>query len=162
MIDFTVLETPHVIVGAVIATKTANPFLALPLAFSSHFILEKIPHWNPHIFKEKEKTGKISPKSIKIIIFDASLALFSGLFLSFRMLPNLTHALTVFFACFFAVLPDIIEIPFYFSKNKKPWLKPIKKWVVFERSIQKHVSFLPGVLTQIIIITISLWWLFSS
>jgi len=52
------LETPHVLAGAVIAAKVQNPFLAIPLAFASHFILEKVPHWNPHINAEMTKFGR--------------------------------------------------------------------------------------------------------
>jgi len=52
-----VLETPHVVVGAAIATKIANPFISLPLAFASHFLLEKVPHWNPHLNTEKKNTA---------------------------------------------------------------------------------------------------------
>ena len=64
------LETPHVIVGAAIATKVVNPALALPLAFGSHFILERVPHWNPHLNTEKNKFGKITVVSTKIVILD--------------------------------------------------------------------------------------------
>jgi hypothetical protein len=55
-----VLETPHVVVGAAIATKVANPALAIPLAFASHFVLEKIPHWNPHLNTELKKFGRLA------------------------------------------------------------------------------------------------------
>lgn len=49
------LETPHVLIGAAIATKVGNPFLAIPLAFASHFVLETVPHWNPHLNTETKK-----------------------------------------------------------------------------------------------------------
>ena len=70
MIILTVLETPHVVVGAAIATKVLHPALAIPLAFGSHFILEKVPHWNPHLNSETEKFGRPTRQSTYIVIAD--------------------------------------------------------------------------------------------
>ncbi|MFH1971517.1 MAG: hypothetical protein ABIJ05_04005, partial [Patescibacteria group bacterium] len=57
------LETPHIIVGAAIASKITNPLLSIPISFVSHFVLEKVPHWNPHLNSETEKYGKPTKKS---------------------------------------------------------------------------------------------------
>lgn len=38
------LYTPHFLAGAVIVKTVANPFLGLPLAFLSHFLLDLMPH----------------------------------------------------------------------------------------------------------------------
>src|SRR3990170_6793978 len=100
MIVLTVLETPHVIVGAAIATKVVHPALAIPLAFASHFVLEKVPHWNPHLNTETEKFGAPTKKSTTIVIIDASIALISGSYFAYQALPNTALALTIFFSCF--------------------------------------------------------------
>jgi len=63
-----VLETPHVVVAAAIAVNVANPALAIPLALGSHFVLEKVPHWNPHLNTELKKFGKVSAQSTNIVI----------------------------------------------------------------------------------------------
>jgi len=73
------LETPHVAVAAAIATKVANPALSLPLALASHFVLDKIPHWNPHTFTETQKLGKPSSKTTRLAFFDSFTALGIGL-----------------------------------------------------------------------------------
>ena len=51
------LETPHVAVGAAIAASIPNPLIAIPLAFASHFALELVPHWNPHLNTELKNTA---------------------------------------------------------------------------------------------------------
>ena len=52
------LLTPHTLVGVAIATNISNPFLAIPLAFISHFLGDKIPHWD---FYSNTKKRKIKP-----------------------------------------------------------------------------------------------------
>ena len=46
------IELPHAVVGAAIAAKVGNPALSLPLALASHFVLDLVPHWNPHLNRD--------------------------------------------------------------------------------------------------------------
>lgn len=151
-----VLETPHVIVGAAIATKVVHPALAIPLAMGSHFILDMIPHWNPHLHHEKIEYGHFSKKSIIIVVTDSTVALLVGSFIAFKALPNTALALTIFFSCFAAVLPDLIEAPYYFLNKKS---KLIEKWIDWQRSIQATAKEKYGFITQILVIVFALWWM---
>jgi len=153
-----VLETPHVAVGAAIAMKVVNPALAIPLAFGSHFILEKIPHWNPHLNTETEKYGKPTKKSTVIVIIDVCTSLALGFFIASKALPNTSHVATILVASFASVLPDVIEGPYFFLGVKN---KFIKKWIVFQKSLQADTSIIPGLLTQAVTITAALWWIFA-
>ena len=152
------LETPHVIVGAAIATKVVHPALAIPLAFGSHFLLEKIPHWNPHLNTETEKYGKPTRRSTQIVILDTTLALAAGFFIASRALPNTAHAVTILTACFVASLPDIVEGPYFFLNMRH---ELIKKWIKFQKSIQLDTDIVPGLLTQVITIVAAFWWIFN-
>ena len=38
--------TAHALVAAAIARAVPNPYLAIPLAITSHFIMDAIPHWD--------------------------------------------------------------------------------------------------------------------
>jgi hypothetical protein len=150
------LETPHVAVGAAIATKVVNPVLAIPLAFASHFILDKIPHWNPSFYTETKKGGKPAKKSIYFSVAESFLALGIGSFLAIRQLPNYGFALTIFAASFASVASDVVKIPYFFF-GKHDGL--IKKWVEFERSLQVETdNFYLGMATQILLVVIALWW----
>jgi hypothetical protein len=153
-----VLETPHVVVGAAIATKIANPLLAIPLAFASHFVLEKVPHWNPHLNTEKKKYGKVTSKSTKIVIADASLAFIAGSFIASRALPDISHAAVIFAASFFSVLPDVIEGPYFFLNMKS---KFIEKWIRFQKILQVDTDVIPGLATQFITIVAAFWWILN-
>jgi len=42
------LVIPHVLAGAAITDKVRRPWLALPAAFASHFVLDFLPHLDSH------------------------------------------------------------------------------------------------------------------
>ena len=137
---YIVLETPHVIVGAAIATKIANPLLSIPLAFGSHFLLDRIPHWNPHLNTEMKKHGKPTKKSSFIVVADVCTALFVGFFIASKAMPDMAHAATILAASFAAVLPDVMEGPYFFLGIKKPpiptfSLRPSALTLSSERSV---------------------------
>jgi len=152
------LETPHVFVGAAIATKIPNPFIAIPLAFASHFILEMVPHWNPHLNSETEKFGAPTRRSTVITSIDSTLALASGSFIAYQALPNWGHALTILAACFASVLPDVMEGPYFFLRMKNSF---IKKWIAFQKSLQNDTTVFWGFLTQTLTILAAIFWLRS-
>jgi hypothetical protein len=151
-----VLETPHVVVGAAIATKIPNPLISIPLAFASHFVLEKVPHWNPHLNTEKKKYGKPTKKSTQIVIVDVAISLILGGLIASRALPDTGHAITILLASFASVLPDVIEGPYFFLNWES---KFIKNWIKFQKSLQVDVSVVPGLITQVITIAGAFWWL---
>jgi len=153
-----VLETPHVVVGAAIATRVVNPALAIPLAFASHFILEKVPHWNPHLNSETEKFGAPTRKSTYIVIADVAASLVLGGFIAARALPDWGQTATILAACFAAVVPDVLEGPYFFLNMRS---KIIKRWIKFQKSIQVDVPIVPGLITQVATILLAFWWIFS-
>jgi hypothetical protein len=150
------LETPHVAVGAAIATKIPNPFLSIPLAFLSHFALEMVPHWNPHLVTEMKKYGGPTKKSVHIIIVDVSLALIYGGFVAYRALPDKTHAITILLACFASVLPDLIEFPYFFLKIKNRFLMTWLKW---QKALQVDTTPFWGFITQTATILAAFFWI---
>ena len=62
----------HLIFGAAIASKIHNPFLAVVLAFLSHYFLDFMPHTeydikNIHLIKGKQ-WRKIYPEILKVLL----------------------------------------------------------------------------------------------
>ena len=151
------LETPHVVVGAAIATYIPNPLIALPLAFGSHFILEKVPHWNPHLNTEIKKYGKVTKSSTIIVICDVILSLVLGVAIASRVLPSTSHFTVILIACLMAVLPDIVEGPYFFLGIDHLL---IQRWIKFQKLIQTNAKIIPGLITQVITILIALWWIY--
>lgn len=152
------LETPHVAVGIAIASKIPNPLLAIPLALASHFILDMTPHWNPHINREIKKLGYPTKKSLNIIRADSLIALVMGLTIAYQAIPNSMQAFNVLACSFFAVLPDVVEIPYYFFRRKD---FIVEKWITWQKSIQNDVAPWLGLTVQAIIVIASLFWIFN-
>lgn len=153
---YTLLETPHVIVAAAIAYKIGNPALSLPLALGSHFILEKVPHWNPHLNTELKKYGKLTPLTMKIIFADIAFALVAGFYIASLALPDTNRALFILFACFLGALPDVAEAPYFLWHKKNLFLE---KLVSFQKSVQNDTSIIPGIATQVITVFAAFWWI---
>jgi len=146
------LTTPHVLAGIALATKLPFPW-GIPAALLSHFVLDfLVPHWNPHLFTEMKTKGNLSSASLKIIVFDSLLAFLFLVFLSFKALP----IYLIWSGALLATLPDLMEIPFYFLKIKNPWLV---KYVTFEHHHQAKAAPILGILTQIFVGAISLYFL---
>lgn len=150
------LETPHVAVGAAIAINVGNPFLALPIVLMSHFVLDKIPHWNPHLNTDLKKTGKISKKNTRIVVADSVLALILGTTIAFSAMPDLAMVTIVLLSCFVAVLPDLVEAPYYFLRKKG---KAIERFIKWQKSIQSDTTPFWGLLTQGVIVLAALLWI---
>jgi hypothetical protein len=148
--------TPHVLLGLYFATHF-RPEIALPAALISHFLFDYFyPHWNPHLFTEMKKHGKISTSSIKIITVDLCFAvIFLGFFV-YQAWPNLNQIILFVFAAILADLPDIVEAPFYFLKSRNPTLL---KMVNFEHKHQANASKMWGLLSQALIVILCLWQL---
>lgn len=139
------LELPHALVGAAIATKIPNPFISIPLAFLSHLLLDFIPHWNPGLYTETKKYGKPTKQSTWIVIGDTTLSLIGGLSLASLVLPNVKHTITIVLACFAAVLLDVIEGPYFFLNLRHPLLKKI---IEFQHRYQGRAKLIPGLAIQ--------------
>lgn len=103
---------PHLLIGAVIATKI-HPFaLAAALALASHYVLDAVPHWDYSTLAVRQKRWKQSLPVFSKIALDFSL----GMILIFLLAKNLLLAFT---GVFFAVLPDGITIfVILFPRNK--------------------------------------------
>jgi hypothetical protein len=144
------LETPHVALGLAIAVAIPNPLISIPLAFASHFALDMVPHWNPHINTEMKKFGKLTNPTLFIIAVDLALALILTIFIG-KTNPY------IYLASFMSILPDIAEGPYFLFGWRNKYLDIILR---FQRSIQASANIFWGLLTQIIILVACLFWIF--
>ncbi len=150
------LELPHAMVGAALAVAISNPAIALPAALASHFITDYVPHWNPHLHTEKIEYGKFSATSYVVIIIDSVLALILGFYIA------TTHPAKFFVilaACFLAVLPDVVEIPYYFFNMHINW---VEKLIAYQRSHQWNVPPVIGIACQLAVVAVSFYFIRSA
>ncbi len=150
------LETPHVAVGAAIASRIPNPFISIPLAFLSHLALERVPHWNPHLVTETKKYGSPTKQTVLIIIIDVVLALIVGGYIAYKALPDTNHAITILLASFASILPDLIEFPYFFLKMRNKFLLT---WLRWQKALQVDTTPFWGLLTQLVTVGAVFLWI---
>jgi hypothetical protein len=98
-------STAHALVAGAIANRLGNPYLAVPLAFCSHFILDSIPHWDFGTnwrSRSKHATGIYA-------ISDTLLGITVAYFAFAAKVPTLP----LLAAIIVSVLPDWMEAPWY-------------------------------------------------
>src|SRR3990172_4266767 len=140
------LSTPHLLVGAAIVKIIPEPTIALPLAYLSHFALDSIPHWDG-----SPKTPFNKKTSFGIIV-----DYLVGVSLLFIATSGLQNQYLFFIGGFLGTLPDFIlgtyrHFTSYFEKYA---LVAIPNR--FHMSIQRNVTFWPGLLITVITSALSL------
>jgi len=146
------LTTPHALTGVTLVLIVPNKALALLLALLSHFMFDFfLPHWNPSIFTELKNEKKLSLNTVLFIVIDALLALIIVLTIAFTKTSNLVSFILVMLGAFMAILPDFIEIPYYFLGSQN---KLLKLYVDFERKYQAKAGKFWGTLTQLVVMAV--------
>ncbi len=144
------LETPHVALGAAIAVAIPNPLISIPLAFLSHFVLDMTPHWNPHLNTETKKYGHLTKQTLFIIGVDLAAALLLTFYLGNRNL-------NIYMASFAAILPDVVEGPYFLWGWRNKYLDI---WMKFQKSIQADANVFWGLLTQVATLIACYLWIY--
>ncbi len=101
----------HLLLGALIGQKIPNLFLAIILAFLSHYLLDFIPHME---YEVKNIVGARWKKSLPDLI-KVFLDFISGIILIFIFSKNWP---IIYVCAFFAILPDGLSLLNMLTKNK--------------------------------------------
>jgi len=159
--------TPHIIVGATIGAKIHNFWLIIILSLVSHFVLDKIFHWeyssNNKSLKSFRERRDFKSLSIFVgqIFIDALVgALIVFLCLKIKNLLDWNSLMYILVGCFFSVLPDIVlGISFLFrsSNFSQKYYTLHEKYLHFKKETEKEgkITFL-GIFTQVLVVVISL------
>ena len=148
------LATPHAAVGAAIGRWVRPPWLAVVVAFFSHFVVDAIPHLDIASFS---RTRELLPR-VYLIQFAIDIPCFIALM--WWLLKVGGPRRTLIFICAFAALGlDVIALTWQ--------LLPSSPFTDFLRLIDRphhriHSTVWPdqwvlGTLTQVVTIAISLW-----
>ena len=112
------MATAHTLVAGAIASQIGDPVLAPSMAFTSHFLLDSIPHWD--FGADWRKRSKLTTGTFAIV--DTIIG-FGAAYLIYGSKVNF-FVLTV--SLVFSVLPDWLEAPWYifFADPKRIGPKP--------------------------------------
>ena len=151
------LLTPHTLVGVAIATNISNPFLAIPLAFISHFLGDKVPHWD--FYSNTKKEDRVTGWRPLAVMGDLAIGVAVGVSYTTYFLwvkQDVALAISAFICGIASVLPDALSGLTIIGGKENKFLGILNK-------IQSKMQFqapLPwGILTQVAVILISLYFI---
>ncbi len=126
----------HALTGAIIGLTITNPFLAIPIAFISHYFLDSLPHFG--ITKDNDKF--IRSKGFKIFLsLDISACIILALII---FLINTRSYLIVILCAFIATSPDLVNLKRFILVNKNKVFKPgiIYRFSAFIQWFEKPIG----------------------
>ncbi|MFO7948501.1 MAG: hypothetical protein R6V19_16985 [Armatimonadota bacterium] len=149
------MATPHMLTGAVIgSTMPRRPWLALPLAFASHFVLDVVPHVDSHTYFGVAEGGPTVPEAA-IGIADFVL----GWVVVVVLMRAHPWRATIWWAAFFGIAIDVV----YLIPPLGTWLRmwgPTAWLDSFHHGIQPRLTpdqWLLGFGTQVVVIVAAVW-----
>ena len=135
------LIVSHVVAGAVIAKAIPNLWLAAPLAFFSHFLLDMIPH-------AQAPTGE-GYRPIKRTYFSVVLDVIASLIFLFFFKPSLTTVVVIAAA----ILPDLLDL----TRYNLFCYKNFRIYYDFHDKIQNETNKPIGFITQTVLIILGIF-----
>lgn len=114
--------TSHSAIGAVIGFNFGNPVLGFILGFTTHLLIDMIPHGDSKL-SNKYRVQKKKRGAVTFATIDALIALYVVLGISNLPIPTSTIALTTAIAG--SVMPDLLVGLYEITKSKyfKPFVK---------------------------------------
>jgi len=157
---------PHILVGAAVAASTSNPILGLVFAFLSHFILDRIPHWEYSAEPLRNIPTKGIPYAMPILrrvaldIGAGFAVLIIAVAISSDDIPFTAWA----FGGFFGILPDGLSFLLFLRKQNGLWGRFLKIFYLLHQKIHfnKKMGLPPlriGLSTQAIAVLLALYFL---
>lgn len=113
------LSIAHGPTGAFIASKISNPLISFPLILASHFLEDRVPHWDVGQGLTSQKKSK-KMAFFQELFFDFPLSLLI-IYLFFQ--AGRPFDWRPWFGWFIGLLPDFIEFPYIFLQNRSPFIK---------------------------------------
>lgn len=144
------LSIAHGATGALIASKIPNPFISIPLIIISHYVEDRVPHWDVGQGLTRKKKSKMAA-FLEELFFDFPLSI---LFVYFVFQVGNPLDWRVWLGWFVGLLPDFLEFPYLFLNMK---FFPIKQLAVLHGWVHRSTpQKLWGILPQILVILIVL------
>ena len=134
------LTTPHLLVGAAIGSQTQNPYIVVPAAVASHFVLDSLPHLMGII-----EVHDLDKKDVAFVAGDVIVGI-SLVYIFSLLSPN---PAMIYLGAFSAMIPDFHHtFQALFGPDK------LKKYNNFHLRFhyKKRMGTLPGMTTQILTI----------
>jgi len=135
--------TAHALIGASIAAKIGNPWLAIPIAIISHIALDLVPHWDAGTNKRQKTLEKLRLEAIVDVLL--------GFALSYLIFWSRVDPIYMFIIIIASQLPDWLQVPTSMFNIKVP---PFTWVYQLGHKTQTRMQLPWGLVTQIVIVGI--------
>lgn len=138
------LTTPHLLVGAAIGSQFHNPYLVVPTAVASHFVLDSVPHLMGIV-----EVHDLDKKDIVFVAGDVIL----GVCLVYILSLLTPQPEMIYLGAFSAMVPDFHHtFQALFGPHK------LKKYTHFHLKFhyKKKMRLFPGMATQFLTVLIAI------
>ena len=139
------LVSPHITAGVALGAAIGNPFIVVPLAIASHFVLDTVPHW-------QETLAPYHPTKKTFIRIPIDLAI-GALIIWLALIVRPEHAAGILLGALFASAADLDVIVITHPHLKKGLLHKYWGW---HCAIQRETSSLWGIVPQVAVIAAGL------
>lgn len=145
--------TNHVVTGALIGSLTGHYWLALPIAFGMHFVLDSLPHIN---YPAESATDK---EFFVCLAVDAGIA---GSILFSLILLQPHNWLLLVASGIVCASPDLMWLKYQIIDKLRGNTKPWPRLARFHDRIQKHVGWSPVyIASELVWLSLTGFWLAS-
>jgi hypothetical protein len=151
-----VLAAPHILAGAALAKVVRRPWLAVAVAFGSHFLLDIVPHIDSHGLFGVRRGGPTRGEALSALV-DVAI----GTALVLAMVSKQPRRRAMIAAAFAAIVLDLVD-------NVPPWGPYFQAWggtawlSAFHHGIQHNLTRAQwplGIATQLPVIVLAVWLL---
>lgn len=152
------LATPHLLIGAAVATKVPEALPAALAVIVLHLVLDAVPH------KDYIDKPKLTPSNVLLVVGDVLVAL--ALFFALVKPALWFYAFGIGIV---AVLPDIVEFPGHFWSKwwELPGIKRLHYWhgkiLQFDRELPFSKESWPdwfwGLLPQVVVTVVAIYFI---
>lgn len=133
----------HILIGMIIGVQFKSPWLIIPIAFLSHFVLDAIPHWDGNFDKKKfKKTGKGTITDTDMIVKFLDIIGSLSVIIYFYMQSDRN---LMVLGAIMAILPDLSKVG-YLTKLKNT--KGYMHYIMFHNNIQSEATMRNGLSIQ--------------
>ena len=138
------LTTPHAAAGITLGVLIGNPVLVVPVAIASHFLLDRVPHWQETLapYKPTWKTYIRVPMDITLAVIVTVWAT--------HVAPE--HAVAIWSGSIAATVPDLDTLVVLVPSIKRGLVQKYWDW---HCRIQRETGSLWGVIPQLAVMAVA-------
>ena len=143
--------TSHALIGASLASIITNPIIGIPVAITSHFAADLVPHWDAGTNHRQKSALRLKVEATLDVLLGFALVL-----ILFRT-QTLANPVYMFSMVIAAQLPDWLEAPSWMFNFKVPpfsWMD----WI--GHKLQSRMQLPWGLVTQVV--TVGLLIIFAQ